>query len=731
MRISRLLTLCASFGLVITASTLTHAHANTLTQSPQQPSASITGTIGLNTIPSARMSKQGTITTGIATLDPYLHGYIGLQIAESLHINIRQSGQISRINADPERFYPSIDLKLRLLKESAYAPEIAAYLGSAIGHSRMAGEAIIASKKYKDFDFTSGIGWGRLGSAAHISNPLKAVSNHFGQKRNLSADEPNDIQNWFTGEDIGFFGGVEYSAPFLDGLSIKADYNADSYDAEQSTFDYSRGAPWSIGVVYRPPKWAHIDLSLATQGADKLMARLSLTGNLKDYPDSFGSTNQYVTTHMNTKRTSTASAGAMEVAAEKNGLHLYGTTMTNTSAHAYLKLNSDLPATMQLRAAAIDMANHAGKYIEEISITPTIMSLVGPTIHLPRRELEKANNKSQGSAEEIWHNTSITAAPPRPCTPETGFISNATLTKILTPLCHHDRQDYGEKFIHDYKLELKTEFSLTDEDYGALFRTAIIAKMKRSRDFGWLENGLGLRLNLADNLRHIKDSRLNYTYDVRSDVAEFTERKIAIEEAYLGYTHSFKTDLHMVLLGGYLEEMYAGAGGELLYRPLNSRFVIGAEGWLTTKRDPNTALNLGTHKLQNSASGHINAYYDSPALDLTFHGKIGRYLAGDFGTTLSLIKRFRNGIDLEAYATITDLKDVNFFGRQSHTEHGIRLSLPLGQRKYIPNDSRITTTAKAFGRNMGQSINSPLPLYEITEPLSQAHLIRHWDRIVP
>ncbi len=714
MRVSRLLQFSVCFLLALEAGSMAHA----------QPSPSLTGVIGLNTIPSARMEDSGTVTAGLGTLDPYLHGFLGIQIAEPLHINLRQTGEVSRVNADPDRFYPGIDFKLRLLEESKYAPEIAAYLESAIGHNRMAGEALIASKKYKNFDFTAGMGWGRMGSAAYAKNPLKIMSSHFGRTRDLSADEPNQMHSWFTGEHIGFFGGVEYFTPF-EGLSIKADYNADRYSAEQASFDYHAGAPWSIGASYQAQDW--LNISLATQGADKIMARLSLRENLKNWPDHF--TDRKPLTPMRTYRTATASTDAMAVSAEKDKIHLYGTTATPRQAHSYLKLTTDRPMTMQLRDAAIHMTNHAGQDIEELSITPTFMSFVGSTIHLPRREMEKANRKDQSSAEEIWHNTTITAKPPQPCISRAGDSNYKTLNTLLKPLCHHDRMVHDKKFIHDYKLELNTEFSLSDEDYGALYRTALVGKMRRSDDFGWLESGVGFRLNVADNLRHIEDSRLKLSYDVRSDVAEFTKRTVALEELYTGFTHSFRTDLHMVLLGGYLEEMYAGTGGEILYRPLNSRFALGAEGWLSTKRDPDTPLNLGTQSLQNAASGHVNIWYDSPALDLTLHGKIGRYLAGDFGGTLALIKRFRNGINLEAYATATDLSDINIFGNDSHIEHGLRLSLPIGQYRFLPDDTRVNFAAKPFGRNMGQSINSPLPLFEITEPLSQAHLIRHWDKI--
>ena len=98
------------------------------------------GPLGLNSVPSARMSESGTISIGSSTLDPYLHGYIGFQLDKSLYVGLRQSAEISNLNDDADRLYPGVDLKLRLLDETRLRPAIALGLQSAVGHKRMAGE---------------------------------------------------------------------------------------------------------------------------------------------------------------------------------------------------------------------------------------------------------------------------------------------------------------------------------------------------------------------------------------------------------------------------------------------------------------------------------------------------------------------------------------------------------------------------------------------------------------
>lgn len=243
-------------------------------------STNIHGKLGLNTIPNARMDEKGTIRAQSSYLDPYFHGFLGVQLASPLYVGIRQTAEVSSFDEDFDRLYPGVDAKLRTVKESTYRPEIAIGIQSGFGHKRTAGEYITATKRYKNFDFTGGIGWGRFASSAHIDNPLKALGSHFDKDRNLDGEAPNEPDDWFTGQDMGFFAGLEYFTP-LKGLSLKADWGGDRYEAEKAAFNFRPAAPWSIGLNYKP--WQFMDIGLASQGADKIMARLSLQGNVKNW----------------------------------------------------------------------------------------------------------------------------------------------------------------------------------------------------------------------------------------------------------------------------------------------------------------------------------------------------------------------------------------------------------------------------------------------------------------
>lgn len=679
--------------------------ANHARSAEQNYSPAVSGTIGLNTVPSARMDESGTISAGISTLDPYAHSFLGFQIAEPLYVGIRQTAEISDIFDDANRLYPGLDFKLRLLKESAYAPEIAIGAASAIGHRRSAGEYIALSKRYHDLDFTAGLGWGRFGSAGHFDNPLKALHSHFGKARPLDGEMPNEPADWFTGEKIGLFGGIEYFTP-IDSLSFKFDIGADRYIAESKAFGFNAPAPWSLGLNYQPYEW--MNAGLALQGGNKLMGRLTFKGRPASWP--FTSSSAKSSEPLKPYRPQTTSITDMRLSSEKDGLILRDIQASKHSAIARLELSPYRTGPSQFGQAIHHMANHAGENLEEFILEPRIYGLRGPKIKLMRRDFENALARNQGSAEEIWANAE--------------FITDQNTRPELakSPLMKAHFKPKSIRFILD------NQIGLSEEDSGTLYRTSFITAFKGPTLFNMLHTGTSWRWNIKHNLDKIGELRPRKLLPVRSNVDQFADNGIALDRLYTALTHSFTPELHMMGAAGYLEEMYAGAGGEILYRPFGKRFGISLETWLAFKRDPFQPLAEGLNG-DSLLTGHIKGWYELPGSNLTLHAKAGRYLAEDLGATLSLSKTFKNGSKLESYVTISDTADFDLFGGTTHADHGIRLTLPLGSLPHVPDGSEIRIKTAPFGRDIGQSLDAPMKLYELTEHFSYRHITENWGDI--
>lgn len=674
-----------------------------LLQTPAQAekTPNLSGNIGLISTPSARMSDTGTLHTGISNSDPYSSAFMGMQISDYLYINLRQTAESSSLKDEVTTFYPSLDLKFKLFDESKFIPMLSFGLDSAFTDKRMSGEYMAASKQFGAFDFTAGIGWGRYATAKHFINPFHAFGNHFKENRNLNSDEPSGPEHWFTGEHIGFFGGIEYFTPF-DGLSLKADYGADRFSFETDLLGFKKPPPWSIGLSYSPFDW--INASIGTAGLEKITAQISVQTNFKNL--NVSPTKKRKLPKLNTDRFQLSTKEQKDFLAKAKGLMLYDPAPEpnnlSQSVSKQLELDDHSSLPDQAGIAAIHMANISNAETETLKIIPTYKGLIGPEISIQRQELEAFHQEKQGSPEELWHSTHIQKP-----------------LKNLQKSPHTKPQD-ALSFI------LENHTSLIEEDSGLLNRTSLIAESSGWHFFGLLNAGASLRLNVADNLDEIALLRPLSALPVRSDVQFFTDDLVSVDRSYLSYKTNLNHNTYLALTAGYLEEFYGGAGGEILYRPYDKRFALGAEAWLVNRRDPFTSMNTGFNG-DSLMSGHINAWYHWPQSDLVMQASIGRYLAEDIGAGLALEKHFKNGVQFSAYASLTDQKDQTILGGTSNIFHGFKISVPLGHLKHMPAGSRIVQKIEPFGRDQGQRIDKAEPLYELTERFSKHHLSEYWD----
>lgn len=660
-------------------------------------SASITGVLGLNTIPNARMDPEGTLRTTFSRDGHYIHGSAGMQVSNGLYLGLRQSAE----NRSETDLFPGMDVKLRLFHEQYWRPEISVGLQSALGHRRMAAEYLALSKRYKEFDFTFGFGWGRMGTRQIIPNPL-LLHTFSHDDRKLDGDRTNKPSDWFTG-DAGLFGGVQYDMP-IDGLSVKADWNSDKWKAERLG-DPSRHvpAPWSIGLAYRPYDW--FDAGVALQGKNIILARISLSSNLKDWKGRNASLPSPIDLRPREDRKNPLKSVWRRENSRYLGLDAISSNHLRTQAR--LDLNDRTSSAFQIGQGARQLSNLAGDRPEQIAFRLSRYGMKGPVVTINRRDMERAELDRQGSAEEIWRNTIFSSDLPAPM----GRLS---------------KQENNQ---YSFKLDWVTDLTLTKNNAGVIGRTALIPSFTK-RIGRHLLIGTDMRINLADNFDHLVQYRPMSLYPVRADIQHFTRSRFTLDRQFLSGFVTLGDDLHAAASIGYLEEMYAGVNGEILYRPFAKPWAIGLEMSEAFKRAPETLSALwlnGSH----ITSGHISGYYEVSGTGATLKASLGRYLAGDVGGTLSLVNTFDNGVKIEGSVSATNKTDHDVFDSKTNLFTGVSLSLPLGNLPFIPEGSRAIINTKPLGRDMAQRLDNPVPLYDVTEPLSYRAITRHWSELIP
>jgi hypothetical protein len=197
---------------------------------------------------------------------------------------------------------------------------------------------------------------------------------------------------------------------------------------------------------------------------------------------------------------------------------------------------------------------------------------------------------------------------------------------------------------------------------------------------------------------------------VRTHIREYVQNDVYVNNLQANYFRYLGNGFYGQLYGGYLEMMYGGVGGEVLYRPLDSDWALGIDANYVKQRDWDDMMRFTDYK---AATGNLTAYW-RPAFmdDVLVKMSVGQYLAKDKGGTLDLSKRFDSGVTVGAYATLTNVSKQEY-GEGSFTK-GFYISVPLDLLTVKPTRSTPTVSWTPLTRDGGQMLGRQYGLYGIT-----------------
>ena len=358
------------------------------------------------------------------------------------------------------------------------------------------------------------------------------------------------------------------------------------------------------------------------------------------------------------------------------------------------------------RAARI-AANHAPDGVEVITIVLMSNGITTGEVSLMRTALENALS-NKGSPEEMWHSASFR--------PTTGIDDSAMFNAGRYPglswkLRPKLRQHLGRPGqFHRYQLWLKLEGAV--ELFRGLTLAGALGKNVH-HNFGDLES------LPVSNIPHVRTEIVNYLNKGPNNLVSLT----------LSYIFNPAESWYARFSGGYLEEMFAGYGGEVLYRPFNSRWAAGFDIYKVYQREFEQRLGLQKDPAleYSTITGHSTFYYDMPILNLFTSVSVGKYLAGDIGSTVEISRRFDSGVVLGTWFTVTDLSAAEF--GEGSFDKGIFITIPWDLFYPTSDGTAGIFPFRPLTRDGGQKLNVNRSLHGITG--NNFGLIeRDWDRIL-
>lgn len=661
-----------------------------------RPSLSDWGGAGLLLTPTARMMPEGTATGGVSLVgDLHRHVFAGAQILPGLEVTARDTLYPNWWGISD----PGVDVKLRLLREGPWWPELAVggrdVTGSGFdlpGKGRFAGEYLVASRRFWTVDASLGLGWGRFAREHGLRNPL---GGRFARDRDPNNPLSRGPRAWFTGRTVSPFGGVEWHTP-LRGLSLKLEYAADAMRAERQDDPlFRRGWPVNAGLSYRPLPW--LDLGAGIEQGKRAMLRLAVAPSLRDMAEEASLPPPRVGS-----RPSGRPAAAEEIAndARAAGLRARGATLTPGRATLWIEPDDAQLARAVGRAARV-LADGAPADIEALTVATTAAGLDGVAVTIQRSELERAL-RHRSSAEEILRSARI------------------------EPASAADPAPSGQRHWR-FAVRPTLEQSLFEQGTPYASRTYTDLALAYSPWRGVVLGG-GLRVNAASSLALLDTQALPAAQPVRSDAVLYTQRPMGLEHLHASWLISPAPDWHARLSAGDFEEMFGGFGGELVHHPLAARWALGLDLNRVWKRPAWDAWRVDG--LDGHTTGHASLYWETSGAARTAILRLGRYLGGDWGGTVEVMHRFGNGVRLSAHLTWTEGPDGGQSRIGGRLDQGIRLSIPLGAIGWLPDGAALEVATGTLGRDAGQRLRTPLPLYETLVPAGYGRLAGTWSRLL-
>lgn len=693
------------------------------------PSLNFNGVPGLMDLPSGETLPDGTFNVSVAAFGPIKRATLGFQITPWLAGSFRLQN-IGKWDDAPQHqndFYSSyndrsFDLRIRLLEESAYVPAVTLGFQDFIGTGLFSGEYLAATKNIGQVKVTGGLGWGRYGSYSPVATPFGTRPEIFDPSTDMGGKPHGDA--WFKG-DMSVFGGIEYEVS--DTLGVKVEYSTDAYAmevGERQVFD--RDSSVNFGLEYQMNDFTRLGLYSMYGKEWGLSYHLVLDPKSRRSVGILGAAPVAVGTRPSRESdpdawdqgwvTQTDAApilrNNLSKILDRDGILIEDLTYTATRATIRIR-NTKLDAAAQAIGRTARALSHVmPASVEEFEVVPMVRGVGVSKVTIRRADLEQLEHSPNNGAilrERVLFSDAGTRAVSG-TGPQEGLYPRFNWNlqpgyRVSAP----GRGDIGVRGFASYDLHP-----------------------------GLVLSGRGY-LRLADNHDKVQVLDKGGSLDpVRSDVRLYNQDStFAVERLTLDwYSHPLE-NIYTRMSFGLLERMHGGLSAEVLWKPADSNFALGAEVNYTAQRATDGGFEFGyirenedtgvPYAYEHSAlTGHVSAYYD---FDNGYTGQLdmGRYLAGDLGATLTLNREFANGWKVGAFATLTDAtsKEVG----EGSFDKGIHLDIPLNWVLGTPSRNVFSQTMRPVQRDGGARVDVSGRIYETIRDYHTDRIDDQWDRV--
>lgn len=671
-------------------------------RAPRAPTLNFYLNPGLIDMPSGEPSPDALLSTGVSDFAGIWRTGITFQFADRFSGTFRYSGLTGINYAGFEDYYDrSFDVRMTVLEESAWVPALTIGLQDLMGTGLYSAEYIAATKElFPGFKVTAGLGWGRLGSYGAISDP-------FGPRPSDSGGEGGTLNynTWFRGP-MAPFGGIEWRPS--DRLGIKIEYSSDAYTLETQDHDmFERKSPFNFGVEYQISE--RFRAGAYYMYGSEVGVNLTFSANPYRAPTPLvldaprliepRARGPRPTNWMENQAEKDQITRVLGLMLEQDGMAIESLDLQATSATLRFQDQRFDSAPNGIGRAARAMAAALPSSVETFRIVPVIWGQPTSLITVRRSDLESLEFAAQ-PGQALWARSQMADA---------GNLPAAPALPEIYPNYFAGIEPYIRVSYFDPDSPFRGEVGLRAQADVEIMRGLVLEG--------------SVRKPLAGNLDDVKRESNSVLPHVRTDWPLY-DQSDDVKLEYLTLSQYFRPGEQFWgrVTAGYLEDMFAGVAGELLWSPVASPLSLSLEIAYVGQREFDMGFGLQDYTI---ATGFASAYYD---FGQGYIGQVnaGQYLAGDRGATFALDRYFADGFSVGAFFTLTNVSAEDF--GEGSFDKGIRVQIPLTWFTGRPSQTTYGTTIRPVQRDGGQPLNLQNRLYSIVRNDKASNYEVQWGR---
>jgi hypothetical protein len=689
-------------GATVVGSALqAHADVTTVTQS-----MNFHGLPGLIDMPTAEVAPDAELIFTFSDAGPNRRATMTFQATPRLTGSFRYTRMGALILPSGQPNYDrSLDFRFRLLNEGKYLPAVSVGINDLLGTGFFASEYIVATKSIGDrLRATAGLGWGRLGSYGAIGTP-------FGPRPvfNWGLGGTARMKTWFRGP-VAPFGGLSFRVN--ERLTLKAEYSSDAYVNEVLWGGITRRSPFNFGIEYEILEG--INFSLFSLYGSTIGAQFTVNLNpnrpvvrsgteaaplpVLPRPVLAANSEAWGTGWATDPSSESGIRSTLAGLLEQEGLTLVALSLGAHRAEVRFANHRFGAGAQAVGRVARAMTHALPASVEVFVITIVDHGIPISSVTLQRSDIEALEH---APAPEILARAVISdpAGQPNGLAPVPGLYPRFTWS--LAPYTEFSLFAQDDPIAGEVGLRLSAQYEILPN---LILSGAILKEIWGNLDEQtWVS---------TSPLPHVRTDMNLY--------AKFGDP--AIEHLTLAWYGRPARNLYSRVTVGYLEPMFAGVSTELLWKPIDSNYALGAELNYVRQRAYNQLFGLRDYGV---LTGHVTGYY---SFDNGFDARlsVGRYLAGDYGATFRLDRVFENGWRVGGWVSLTSVSATQF-GNGSF-DKGIHFSIPLDWALGTPTRSTADLGLRQMERDGAAMLNVDGRLFDWVDQAHAESLGERWGR---